>query len=77
MLRAFKRLRNEFLVVIENCTDDKLTRFSEELQKEIEQYNRTSGGYEIKIKIEKILNGPDGFKDFRQLVASLYEMAKV
>ncbi len=68
---------NEFLVVIENCTDDKLTRFSEELQKEIEQYNRTSGGYEIKIRVEKILNGPDGFKNFRQLVASLYEMAKV
>ncbi|MBO4904834.1 MAG: diguanylate cyclase [Lachnospiraceae bacterium] len=68
---------NEFLVVIENCNNDKLNRFEEELQKEIDQYNKTSGGYEIRIKLSKILNGSDGFKDFRQLVASLYGMAKV
>lgn len=68
---------NEFLVVIENCTAEKMDKFASELQKEIDQYNRTSGGYEIKIKLARILNESAGLKDFRELVAKLYGIAKV
>ena len=68
---------NEFLVVIENCNNDKMDRFARELQKEIDLYNRTSGGYEIKIRIARLLNESQGFKDFRELVARLYGIAKV
>lgn len=68
---------NEFLVVIENCSSDKMDKFASELQKEIDLYNRTSGGYEIKIKLAKILNESVGLKDFRELVAKLYGIAKV
>ena len=68
---------NEFLVVIENCNDSKMDKFAGELQKEIDAYNKTSGGYEIKIKTAKILNESYGFNDFRQLVARLYGIAKV
>ena len=68
---------NEFLVVIENCSTDKMDRFARELQKEIDQYNRTSGGYEIVIKTATVLNESLGLKDFRELVARLYGIAKV
>jgi diguanylate cyclase (GGDEF)-like protein len=68
---------NEFLVVIENCNGDKMSRFAEELQKEIDLYNRSSGGYEIKIDFEKVLNEELGLDDFRELVAGLYGIAKV
>ncbi len=68
---------NEFLVVIENCDSDKMDRFARELQKEIDQYNRTSGKYEIVIRTAKILNESQGLKDFRELVAKLYGIAKV
>ncbi len=68
---------NEFLVVIENCNDDKMSKFAEGLQKEIDLYNRSSGGYEIKIDFEKVLNEELGLDDFRELVARLYGIAKV
>ncbi len=68
---------NEFLVVIENCNTAKMDKYTQELSKEIDLYNRSSGGYEIKIKTAKILNESEGFKDFRELVARLYGIAKV
>ncbi len=68
---------NEFLVVIENCNRSKMDRFKQELQKEIDQYNRTSGGYEIKIRAADILNETAGLGDFRELVARLYGVARV
>ena len=68
---------NEFLVVIENCNESKMDKFDKELHKEIESYNKTSGGYEISIKVAKILNEEQGITDFRQLVARLYGIAKV
>ena len=68
---------NEFLVVIENCDEAKMDKFVNVLQKEIDSYNKTSGGYEIKIRTAKILNEAYGLKDFRQLVARLYGIAKV
>ncbi len=67
---------NEFLVVIENCGSEKMDKFASELQKEIDIYNR-SANYEIRIKIAKLLNESQGFKDFRQMVARLYGIAKV
>ena len=54
-----------------------MERFETELQKEIELYNRTSGGYEIKIRIARLLNETQGFSDFRELVARLYGIARV
>ncbi len=68
---------NEFLVVIENCGMAKMDKYTQELRKEIDLYNKSSGGYEIKIKAAKILNETEGFKDFRELVARLYGIAKV
>ena len=68
---------NEFLVVIENCSADKMDRFKKELTKDIDLYNRSSGGYEIKIKIADLLNENMGLPDFRELVAKLYGTAKV
>jgi diguanylate cyclase (GGDEF)-like protein len=68
---------NEFLVVIDNCTGDKMDRFMGELQKEIDIYNKTSGGYAIRIKQSKVLNEVLGLDDFRELVAKLYGIAKV
>ncbi len=68
---------NEFLVVIENCGMAKMDKYTQELRKEIDLYNKTSGGYEIKIKAAKILNETEGFKDFRELVVRLYGIAKV
>ncbi len=68
---------NEFLVVIENCTEDKMKKFSQELTKDIDLYNRSSGGYEIKIKTASLLNETLGLTDFRELVAKLYGTAKV
>ncbi len=68
---------NEFLVVIENCNKDKMDKFTTELQKEIDLYNKTSGGYEIKINVEMVLNDTLGLGDFRELVARLYGSAKV
>lgn len=68
---------NEFLVVIENCDMAKMDKYTQELRKEIDLYNKSSGGYEIKIKAAKILNETEGFKDFRELVARLYGIAKV
>ena len=54
-----------------------MDKFDKELHKEIESYNKTSGGYEISIKVAKILNEEQGITDFRQLVARLYGIAKV
>ncbi len=68
---------NEFLVVIENCDKDKMSRFAEELQKEIDLYNGSSGGYEIRIDFKNVLNEELGLDDFRELVARLYGIAKV
>ncbi len=68
---------NEFLVVIENCNSEKMSRFIAELQKEIGQYNKTSGKYEISIRSANVLNETLGLKDFRELVAKLYGIAKV
>ena len=68
---------NGFLVVIENCDEDKMSKFAEGLQKEIDLYNRSSGGNEIKIDFEKVLNEEFGLGDFRELVARLYGIAKV
>ena len=68
---------NEFLVVIDNCDNDKMGRFTSELQKEVDLYNRTSGGCEIKIKETKVLNEALGFGDFRELIAKLYGSARV
>ncbi len=68
---------NEFLVVIENCNDDKMSKFAEGLQKELDLYNRSSGGYEIKIDFDKVLNEEQGLGDFRELIARLYGIAKV
>jgi len=68
---------NEFLVVIENCSADKMNKFADALQKEIDMYNKTSGSYAIKIKIAKVLNESLMLKDFRELVAKLYGYAKV
>ncbi len=68
---------NEFLVVIENCDTGKMERFENELQKEIDLYNKSSKAYEIKIRIARLLNETHGFKDFRELVARLYGIAKV
>ena len=68
---------NEFLVVIEDCDARKMDRFESELQKEISQYNKTSGGYEINVKASKVLNEDLGVDDFRELVARLYGIAKV
>lgn len=68
---------NEFLVVIENCTADKMQKFEQGLLKEIDLYNRSSSGYEIKIGISTILNEAEGFKDLRELVARLYGNSKV
>ncbi len=68
---------NEFLVVIENCSGEKMSKFSSELKKEIDLYNRSSGSYEISIKIAELLNETEGFKDFREMVARLYGIAKV
>ena len=48
-----------------------------ELQKEIDIYNKTSGGYAIRIKQSKVLNEVLGLDDFRELVAKLYGIAKV
>ena len=68
---------NEFLVVIENCGSEKMDRFASELRKEIDDYNRSSGSYEIRIKMAKLLNESQGFDDFRKMVARLYGIAKV
>lgn len=68
---------NEFLVVIENCNEDKMSRFADSLQKELDLYNRSSGGYEIKIDFARVLNEEQGLGDFRELVARLYGIARV
>ncbi len=68
---------NEFLVVIENCDREKMDRFAEGLQKEIDLYNRSSGQYEIRIDFQTVLNEKLGFGDFRELVAGLYGNARV
>ncbi len=68
---------NEFLVVIENCDSNKMNRFATELQKEMDIYNKTSGGYAIRIRLSKVLNEDFGLEDFRELVAKLYGIAKV
>ncbi|MCR5591042.1 MAG: diguanylate cyclase [Lachnospiraceae bacterium] len=68
---------NEFLVVIEDCSSDKMSKFESELQKEMDSYNKTSGGYEISIKVAKALNETLCIKDFRELVVRLYGIAKV
>ena len=68
---------NEFLVVIENCSNDKMEKFAAELEKEIALYNKTSGGYEIRIAVSKVLNENAGVTDFRELVAKLYGNSKV
>ena len=68
---------NEFLVVIENCGSEKMDRFASELRKEIDDYNRSSGSYEIRIKMAELLNESQGFDDFRKMVARLYGIAKV
>ena len=67
---------NEFLVVIENCSKDKIEKFADALKKEIDQYNKTSGGYAIKINMAKVLNEELKLTDFRELVAKLYGFAK-
>ena len=68
---------NEFLVVLENCSNDKMEKFAAELEKEIALYNKTSGGYEIRIAVSKVLNETAGVTDFRELVAKLYGNSKV
>ena len=53
-----------------------MDKFLQELAKEIDLYNRTSGGYEIKIGASKILNQECSVSGFHELVAKLYEIAK-
>ena len=64
-------------MVIENCSDDKMVRFEQGLLKEIGLYNKSSAGYELRIRIAKVLNENENLKDFRELVARLYGIAKV
>ena len=68
---------NEFLVIIDDCSAEKMGKFESELQKEIDFYNKTSGGYEISIKVANVLNETLGISDFRELVVRLYGIAKV
>lgn len=67
---------NEFLVVIDNCDVMRMTKFEDELNKEIEEHNKMSANEDIELKITKIFNKDLATDNFTELVAKLYEDAR-
>ena len=67
---------NEFLLVVEECSGERMKDFLADLNSSMEKYNADNGDDIIEISAHYVLNGEKHIKEFANLVASLYSMAK-
>lgn len=64
---------NEFLIVIENCTEEIMQKFFDELAKEVHQYNSESNQMPVTYKSFHVINSSLKIESFGDLVATLYK----
>ena len=67
---------NEFLVVIDECNNDKLDRFIAEINEEIGSHNRIESNEKLVISIISVLNIEEKEEDFTNLIMNLYNKAR-
>lgn len=67
---------NEFLAVIDNCDEEKMNKFRDELMSEVKAYNVQGNESSIEFKMNSILNQKAKYDDFTSLVAELYLEAR-
>lgn len=67
---------NGFLVVIENCDENKINGFLEELRNEIDSYNNIESNEFINYDATQLLNKDVLENDFTNLIAKLYDKAR-
>lgn len=67
---------NEFLTIFDQCDDDRMKCFLNELQDEIDDYNTTSPDAHIALHSTYVLNSVEEKSSLSQLVASAYSKAK-
>lgn len=63
---------NEFLIVIENCTADKMASFFDELSEKVNEYNSESNQMPVSYKSCQILNSELKTTSFNELIRILY-----
>lgn len=63
---------NEFLIVIENCTKQKMDNFLAEFSKEVQRYNEESSQMPVDYKAYNILNEEHKLPSFGDLISNLY-----
>lgn len=64
---------NEFLIVIEKCTEEKMNNFLTDLSKEVKSYNDASSQIPVTYKSYTVLNSTLKKESFGELIASLYK----
>lgn len=67
---------NEFLAVLENCSEPLINQFIDNIQKALEEYNSASGQLPVSLSCHYILNSEAGVLKFTDLIALLYKEAK-
>lgn len=64
---------NEFLIVIEDCSEDKMRNFISDLTREVRNYNDSSNQIPVTFKSYQVLNISLKKDSFGELIASLYK----
>lgn len=67
---------NDFLLVIDRCSQEDIDSFINELRDETESYNRIAGDESLEIEITNILNKDIKATDFNDFIGVLYEKAR-
>lgn len=65
---------NEFLIVMENCTDAKMQNFLDDLDKAVLAYNESSNQIPVTYKSVDVLNSELQKTSFGELIAYLYKL---
>ncbi len=63
---------NEFLLIVDDCPQDKMEGFISQLNAAIDKYNEEKSDLPIEIKLGFILNANEGLNDFSALISKLY-----
>jgi len=64
---------NEFLIVVEKCSDEKMNNFLSDLSDAVKEYNENSNQIPVTYKSNYVLNSIQKKTSFGELIASLYK----
>lgn len=67
---------NDFLLVIDKCSQENIDSFINELKKETEAYNKIARDENIEIEITDILNEDVKSENFNEFIGQLYDKAR-